>query len=81
MAPSNPLRGECRTGFVGTLLLGVAVKLVNEHGKEVSPGTAGEIQIKVQNIFLEYWGNPAATQQAFRAGWFCTGDIAVIEKG
>lgn len=81
MALSNPLHGERRAGFVGTPLPGVAVRLVAEHGEEVGAGTAGEIQVKGQNVFLEYWDNPAATQQAFRAGWFCTGDIAVIEKG
>ncbi len=81
MALSNPLHGERRPGFVGAPLPGVAVRLVNEHGEEVNPGTAGEIQIKGQNVFLEYWGNPAATQQAFCAGWFCTGDMAVVEDG
>ncbi|MGA8186084.1 MAG: long-chain fatty acid--CoA ligase, partial [Terriglobia bacterium] len=29
----------------------------------------------------EYWGRPEATRDAFRDGWFCTGDTAVVENG
>ena len=41
----------------------------------------GEIRIKGDGVFKEYWGNKAATRESFRDGWFCTGDIAVIEGG
>jgi malonyl-CoA/methylmalonyl-CoA synthetase len=30
---------------------------------------------------LEYWGNAEATEASLSNGWFCTGDIAVIEDG
>ena len=32
-------------------------------------------------MFIEYWQNPQATAKAFRDGWFCTGDTAVVENG
>jgi malonyl-CoA/methylmalonyl-CoA synthetase len=32
-------------------------------------------------VFAEYWGNPDATREAFRDGWFRTGDTAVLENG
>ena len=32
-------------------------------------------------MFLEYWRRPDATRQAFRDGWFRTGDVAVAEAG
>jgi malonyl-CoA/methylmalonyl-CoA synthetase len=32
-------------------------------------------------VFLEYWGRPEATREAFRDGWFRTGDMAVLEHG
>src|SRR5256885_14587678 len=41
MALSNPLHGERRPGFVGTPLPGVEVRLVDEGGTPVGPGTAG----------------------------------------
>ena len=32
-------------------------------------------------MFAEYWGKPEATRDAFRDGWFRTGDTAVVENG
>jgi malonyl-CoA/methylmalonyl-CoA synthetase len=82
MALSNPLRGECRPGFVGVPLPGVEVRLVDEEGQEVEPGSPGEIEVRGPNVFLEYWRRPEATAEAFReGGWFRTGDVAVVEEG
>ena len=79
MALSNPLRGERKAGSVGIPLPQVAVRLVDEHGVVVMPGTPGEIEVKGPGVFLEYWQNPTATVQAFRDGWFRTGDFAIVE--
>jgi len=81
MALSNPLHGERRPGFVGTPLPGVEVRLVDESGLPVAPGAPGEIEVRGRSVFLEYWGRPDATREAFRDGWFRTGDVAVLENG
>lgn len=82
MALSNPLRGERRPGTVGLPLPGVKVRLVDESGHVLADeGKAGEIQVRGPGVFKEYLGQPEATAKAFRNGWFCTGDQAVIEKG
>ena len=81
MALSNPLRGERVAGSVGTPLPNVEVQLVGENGKPVAAGTPGEIEVRGPSVFTEYWGQPDATQAAFRDGWFRTGDTAVVENG
>lgn len=81
MALSNPLHGERRAGYVGAPLPQVEVRRVDEEGNPVDEETPGEIQVRGPNVFLEYWRKPEATRAAFRAGWFCTGDIAVFENG
>ena len=81
MALSNPLQEERRPGSVGTPLPGVEVRLVDEQGKAVAPGLPGEIEVRGANVFLEYWRRPDATREAFREGWFRTGDTAVMEEG
>lgn len=81
MALSNPLHGERRAGYVGTPLPNVTVRRIDDEGNLVSEETPGEIQVRGPNVFLEYWRKPEATSAAFRADWFCTGDIAVIEHG
>jgi malonyl-CoA/methylmalonyl-CoA synthetase len=81
MALSNSLRGERVPGSVGTPLPGVEVRLVEEHGNPVGPGTPGGIEVRGPAVFAEYWARPDATRDAFRDGWFITGDTAVIENG
>ena len=82
MALSNPLDGERRPGFVGLPLPGMAVRLVDEAGQVIEEeGQQGEIQVRGPTVFPEYWNRPDATRQAFRDGWFCTGDISVKEDG
>lgn len=81
MALSNSLHGQRYPGYVGQPLPQVEVRLVDESGELVSSGTPGEIQVKSPGVFLEYWQNPQATEKAFRDGWFCTGDTAIVENG
>ena len=81
MALSNPLEGERRPGFVGVPLPGVEVRLVDEHGGAVPDGAPGEIEVRGPAVFSEYWRRPEETAQAFRDGWFRTGDMAVLERG
>ena len=81
MALSNPLRGEHRPGHVGAPLPGVEVRLVDESGAAAPEGVPGELLVRGPGVFQEYWANPEATQAEFRDGWFCTGDMAVVEQG
>jgi malonyl-CoA/methylmalonyl-CoA synthetase len=81
MALSNPLHGERRPGVVGAPLPGVDVRLVDDAGRSVAEGTAGEIEVRGPTVFAEYWQRPDETRAAFRDGWFRTGDMAVVEGG
>ena len=81
MALSNSYRAERIPGAVGKPLPLVEVRLVHESGEGVAPGVPGEIEVRGPNVFREYWNKPEATQQAFRDGWFRTGDTAVVEDG
>ncbi len=71
--------GERRPGTVGRPLEGVELRLVDDAGAELDvwdDETVGEIQVRGTNLFLEYLNRPDATAQAFRDGWFATGDVA-----
>ena len=82
MAISNPYFGERRSGHIGQSLPNVEVRLVDEQNVEVTLGEAGEIQIKGQNVFQEYWKKPQATLDTFtQDGWFKTGDVATFNDG
>ncbi len=82
MGLSNPYHGERRAGYVGKPLPGVQAQLYDEYDEPIrDENLAGEIRIKGDNVFLEYWDNPKATKESFKDGWFCTGDVAIIEAG
>jgi len=55
---------------------------VDEQDKPLPPGSEniGEIVIRGHNVMKGYYGNPAATAEAFRGGWFHTGDLAYADK-
>ncbi len=80
MALSNPYRGERVPGSVGRPLPGVDVRLVSDDGEDAAAGMPGGIEVRGDNVFVEYWGKPEATREAFRDGWFRTGDTAVVEN-
>lgn len=81
MALSNPLHGRRVPGHVGTPLSGVEVRRLDEHGEPAADDAPAELQVRGPTVFLEYWNKPDATQAAFRDGWFCTGDVTVVDGG
>jgi len=82
MGLSNSYLGERRAGAVGLPLKGVEVALFDDDGKLIDKeDVPGEIRVRGDNVFLEYWNNPQATEESFADGWFRSGDVAVREKG
>lgn len=82
MGISNPLHGERRPGYIGLPLPGVSVRLVDDDNQIIqTEGKPGEILIRGDNVFKEYWRRQQETQKAFLDGWFLTGDTAVVEDG
>jgi malonyl-CoA/methylmalonyl-CoA synthetase len=73
MNVSNPYDGERRPGTVGLPLPGVELRLAG--------GDQGEVLLRGPNVFSGYWGNPAATADAFDPdGWFHTGDLGSFDE-
>jgi len=68
-----------RPGTVGQSLFGVEVRCVDENDVEVARGMRGEVVIRGNNIMKGYYKQPEATAEAFRGGWFHSGDIGVMD--
>jgi long-chain acyl-CoA synthetase len=67
---------ERKPGSIGVPVRGVEMKLVDDDGKDVSPGDVGEIAIRGENVMKGYWGRDDATKEAIPDGWFRSGDMA-----
>jgi malonyl-CoA/methylmalonyl-CoA synthetase len=79
VALSNPLAGPRRVGSVGRPLPGVAIQVVDGQGVPVPAGEAGELVVRGPTVFAGYLGREQATREAFREGWFLTGDTVLQE--
>ncbi|OLE54160.1 MAG: hypothetical protein AUG51_10035 [Acidobacteria bacterium 13_1_20CM_3_53_8] len=70
----NPPSTERRPGSCG-MPIGNEMKVVDDNDMEVPDGTLGEIVLRGENILKGYFKNEEANAQAFRNGWFHTGDV------
>ncbi|MGH9880384.1 MAG: class I adenylate-forming enzyme family protein [Pyrinomonadaceae bacterium] len=70
----NPPDERRRPGSCG-LPIGNEMMVVDEDDRAVPDNTVGEIVLRGKNILKAYYKNPDATANAFRNGWFHTGDI------
>jgi long-chain acyl-CoA synthetase len=69
-----------RRGSVGTPIENVEMRIVDGADREVADGELGEIVIKGPNVMKGYFGDPAATAEAIRGGWFHSGDIGYRDR-
>lgn len=64
-----------KIGSVGTPMLNVEVRVVDDDMNDVETGEVGEIVYLGPLLMKEYWRKPAETAEAFRGGWFHSGDL------
>ena len=72
------LRGEDairKIGSVGTPMLNVEVRVVDNEMNDVPKGEVGEIVYRGPVVMKEYWNKPEETRAAFAGGWFHSGDL------
>ena len=64
----------------GRAIPGVEVQVVDDNGKEVARGDAGEIVVRGYNVMVGYYDEPAETKATIDVdGWLHTGDIGVMD--
>lgn len=67
------------TGCIGRAVWGREVRVVDEDDRNVAPGETGEMIFRGKGIMQGYYKNPEATAEAFRGGWFHTGDLVAMD--
>lgn len=61
-------------GSAGKPVVLAEVRTVDEAGRFLTPGQAGEIVMKGPMVFKGYWNLPEDNAETFRGGWHHTGD-------
>jgi long-chain acyl-CoA synthetase len=79
LATFNHFEKPSRPGTVGQAIFGVEVKCFDDDDNEVARGEPGEVVIRGTNVMKGYYKRPKETAEAFRSGWFHTGDIGTLD--
>lgn len=75
----TPLDAAPRPGSAGPAVPGVTIAIVDDDGRPLPAGAAGEIIIRSPHRMAEYFRDPAQTAEALRDGWFHTGDLGRLD--
>ncbi len=76
LSPEDALR---KAGSAGKPLMGVELR-IERDGEDAAPGEEGEITLRGPSVSTSYWQRPEETEQAWRGGWFHTGDIGCLDE-
>ncbi len=68
------------TGTIGLPMPGVDIRILDDDGKDVATGVAGEIAIKAPQVMAGYWQRPDETANSMTSdGYFKSGDVGVMD--
>jgi fatty-acyl-CoA synthase len=69
-----------KTESVGKPSINVRVRIVDDEMNDVPLGDVGEIVYQGPTTMKEYYKNPEATKEAFKGGWFHSGDLVRMDE-
>ena len=79
LLPEDHLR-EDKLASAGRPVQGTVVQIQDEHGDPVPVGSVGEVCIRGGQFMKEYWRRPEETAEAFRDGWYHSGDAGRVDE-
>ena len=75
----GPDEQTSHAGSAGRPGLNVETRVVDLEDNELGPGEVGEIVHRSPHATQGYWRDEARTAEAFRGGWFHSGDLGVFD--
>jgi long-chain acyl-CoA synthetase len=79
LQPEDHRRGGELLKSAGRPVPGVLLSIQGPDGTLLSPGETGEVCARAGNFMTEYWNRPDETADAFRDGWYHTGDAGYVD--
>ena len=70
---------ERKLGSSGRAIMNMDLRIVDETGTMLPPGTPGEILLRGPGVMKGYINNPEETAKAIRDGWLWTGDTGTVD--
>jgi benzoate-CoA ligase len=75
---SNTL-DDLAPGTSGRPVPGYELRVVDEHGLDVSPGEPGDLMVRGDSCATYYWHQRDKTRYGMRGEWFHTGDRYIVD--
>lgn len=72
---------EERLASAGRPVLNVQTRVVDPEMNDAPAGEPGEIVHRSPQLLTGYWEKPDETEEAFRGGWFHSGDLGYLDEG
>jgi len=79
LRPDDHRKGGALLRSAGRPVPGVTLRIEDEDGKVLPRHQTGEVCARAGNFMLEYWKQSEATTEAFRDGWYHTGDAGYLD--
>ncbi|HEV7525009.1 MAG TPA: AMP-binding protein [Acidimicrobiia bacterium] len=79
LGPDEHRAGGPRLRSAGRPLPGVVLSIQGASGELLPQGETGEVCARAGNFMTEYWKKPDATADAFRGGWYHSGDAGYVD--
>jgi fatty-acyl-CoA synthase len=76
LRPEDQVR---KAGSTGRPAINVETRIVDDEDRPLPPGAVGEIVHRSPHAMRGYWNDPEKTAEAFRHGWFHSGDLGVVD--
>jgi acyl-CoA synthetase (AMP-forming)/AMP-acid ligase II len=76
----SPEEKAKRAASCGRETTNAEIRLVDDEGREVSPGKAGEIILRWDGVTPGYWGLSQATAETVKGDYLYTGDLATRDE-
>jgi len=81
VAACNPVDATAYTGTIGLPVPNTELTLLDDDGREVPIGMAGEIAIRGPQVMAGYWQRPDETAKVMTDdGYFRTGDVGMVDE-
>lgn len=68
-----------KNGSWGVTSPTVRTRIMDPNGSLLPPGEVGEIVYRSPHVTVGYWNRPEANAEAFRHGWFHSGDLGYMD--
>ena len=80
VATTNAAGPVIKPGSIGPAIPQMEIRIVDDNDQDVPAGEVGELICRGPNVMQGYFNKPEANAEAFRDGWFHTGDMARMDE-